>query len=121
MQALADARAAAMGTADLTALSRLDAPHSEAMARDSAALRAMAERGERYDGVRLQVRSARLMSVSATAATIDAVVDTAAYRVVSAGGTREEPAAGGHVLRFALAWVGGRWLVASVRAPAARG
>jgi hypothetical protein len=114
MQALADARAAAMGSADPSALALLDAPQSEAMARDSAALRAMAERGERYDGVRLQLRSARLVSVTPTKATVDAAVDTAAYRVVAVGGTREVAATRGQVLRFGLVWVGGRWLVESV-------
>ena len=117
MQALADARASAMSSGDVAQLERLDLRGSEARDRDEAALTSLRQRGERYADVHLTVASARLVTVSATAATVDAQVDTAAYRVVGAGTVEQRPAAPGHLLRFTLVWQGGRWLVQAVREP----
>jgi len=120
VQSLADARAAAVTSGDVAALGRLDVPGSEAWRQDEATLVALRKRGERYAGVRFTVASTRLVAVSADRATVDAAVDTAAYRVVATGTRRDRPAARGPVLRLGLAWVGGRWLVESVRDPGTR-
>lgn len=121
LAALAAQRAAVMGSGDPSGLSRLDAPGSPALASDTAALRELADAGTRYAGVRFTVASARLASATATTAVVDARVDTAAYRVVSATGTTTRRATTGPVLRFRLVWVDGRWKVAQVERPAADG
>jgi hypothetical protein len=48
---------------------------------------------------------------------VDAVVQTAAYRVVDAAGrTQSRPAAAGQELRFELVWGSGRWRVERITA-----
>jgi eukaryotic-like serine/threonine-protein kinase len=122
MQALSDIRADAMNSGSAQQLAVLDAPDSAALAMDTAALARLRTSGESYDGVRLTVRQAsRAVSTKERATTdtavVDAVVDTAAYRVVGKSGTAHPQAAvAGEELRFELHWVRGRWRVASITA-----
>ncbi|HET8766514.1 MAG TPA: protein kinase, partial [Pedococcus sp.] len=119
VQALADERAGLVVAGDPTRLDALDVPGSQALHQDVAALRDLAARHQRYEGVRLTARTARLVTVSPTTATIEASVDTAAYQVVGAGRVEHRPATTGQPLRLALAWHDGRWKVDSVLDPAA--
>jgi hypothetical protein len=114
VQALADERAAVMGSGDVARLEALDAPGSQALHQDAAALRALSERRQRYAGVRLTASGARLVTASAERATLDAAVDTAAYQLVGGGRVEQRPATRGEPLRFLLVWQGGRWKVDSV-------
>ena len=120
MQELASLRARAMVSGDVADLAELDAPGSPALASDSATLRRVRGAGVAYAGVHLTVRSARTVSAIGQRATVEAVVDTAAYRVVSVTDDRRvvrtEPAVRGQALRFALVWSGGRWLVERIDA-----
>jgi hypothetical protein len=116
MQALADLRAQAMESASRSALDDLDAPASPALAADAAELARLRRSGEAYRGVRLVVRHSTATEVAARSARVEAVVDTAAYRVVGHGQPRDQPAVDGERLRFALVWEGGRWLVSRVDA-----
>jgi hypothetical protein len=48
-------------------------------------------------------------------ATVDAVVQTAAYRVVDGSGrAQQRPAVMGEEMRFSLDWSSGRWRVARI-------
>jgi eukaryotic-like serine/threonine-protein kinase len=59
------------------------------------------------------------VSRRAARATVDAVVETTAYRVVDAsGGAEAHPAVPGQRLRFQLRWSTGRWRVESISGPA---
>ena len=115
MQELATLRARAMVSGRATDLEAFDAPGSPALASDSDTLRRVRAAGVTYAGVHLTVRSARTVGATGGRATVEAVVDTAAYRVVSAADdhrvVRTEPAVRGQALRFTLVWSGGRWLV----------
>lgn len=118
VQELAALRARAMVSGKASDLAALDAPASAALDRDTADLGRVRAAGLAYEGVRLTVRSARTVTATQRAATVEAVVDTAAYRVVSASDPRQvvrtEEAVRGQALRFALAWSGGRWLIERV-------
>lgn len=121
MQALSDLRARAMQSSSVADLARLDAPGSPALAADSSTLAGLREADEAYEGVRLLVRRAEATRVTQRSATVEAVVDTAAYRVVVAGATRTRSAVEGQRLRFALVWTHGRWLVDRVEAVSGAG
>ena len=117
MQELATRRAGAMLSRRTSDLAALDAPGSPALDRDTADLERVRVTGVAYAGVRLTVRSAHTVTATQRTATIDAVVDTAAYRVVSATDGRllhNEDAVRGQGLRFDLVWIGGRWLIEQV-------
>ena len=117
MQELSDLRAHAMNTASNGDLARLDASGSPALAQDEAALERLRRSGRAYAGVELRVRSATALAVTADRASVRAVVDTAAYEVVSKSGTTQaQPARSGEPMRFTLRWVDGRWQVERVEA-----
>ena len=118
-QALADERARLVVAGDPAGLGVLDAPGSQALRQDTEALRDLAARHQRYAGVHLTARTARLVAVSPTKATIDSAVDTAAYEVVGAGRVEHRPAAPGRPLRLILVWHDGRWKVDAVLDPSA--
>lgn len=122
MQELASLRARAMVSGEVADLTAFDAPRSQALTSDTETLRRIRADEVAYAGVRLTVRSARTLTTTGQRATIEAVVDTAAYRIVSATDERRvvgtEKALPGQALRFALVWAGGRWLVERVE-PAA--
>jgi hypothetical protein len=115
MQELSHLRAQAMNTASGSDLARLDAPGSPALAQDKAALERLRQSGRAYAGVQLRVRSATALAVTADRASVRAVVDTAAYEVVSHSGTTQaQPARTGEPMRFTLRWVDGQWQVERV-------
>ena len=114
MQEVSDLRAHAMNTASTADLALLDAPGSPALAQDAEALHRLQASGSGYDGVRLHVRRATLESATGDRAHLRAVVDTAAYRVVSSGTARPRPATEGEPMRFTLRWDGSRWQVERV-------
>jgi hypothetical protein len=117
MQALADRRARAMTGGAPGALDALDVPGSAAMRDDAAVLAALAARHRSYRDVVFRVRTARCVECTATAARIDAAVDTTAYTVVDAGGVaRHERLPPAPVMRFALRWHEGGWRIEEVRA-----
>jgi hypothetical protein len=118
MADLSHLRASVMMSGSATQLALLDAPGSPALAQDTAVLRDLAESGQTWQGVTLTVGSARSVSHTGTTATVDAVVETAAYRVVDVSGrTQLRPALAGQHLRFALVWSGGRWRIESITGP----
>ncbi len=114
VQALSDLRSRAMESASPLDLARLDAPGSPALAADSATLARLRSTGQTYEGVHLVVRGARATEVTARDATVEAVVDTAPYRVVADGVARRGAPVAGQRLRFSLVRPEGRWLVARV-------
>ena len=114
MREVSDLRAHAMNTASTADLALLDAPGSPALAQDAEALHRLQASGSGYDGVRLHVRRATLESATGDRAHLRAVVDTAAYRVVSSGAARPRPATEGEPMRFTLRWDGSRWQVERV-------
>ncbi len=115
MQELSDLRAHAMNTTSSSDLARLDVPGSPARAQDEAALDRLRRSGRAYAGVHLRVRSATALAVTADRASVQAVVDTAAYEVVSeSGATQAQPARPGEPMRFTLRWVAGHWQVEQV-------
>lgn len=115
MAALAALRAEVMMSRSAGALSRLDVPGSAALAQDAALLRDLAASDQTWEGVALSVASARTVWQTATTAAVDAVVGTAAYRVVDPSGRAQaRPAEAGQELRYELRWTSGRWRVDSV-------
>ncbi|KRF25260.1 serine/threonine-protein kinase [Phycicoccus sp. Soil803] len=115
MVALAALRAEAMNRRSTTVVAQLDAPGSGALAQDTALLTDLAASGTSWQGVRFEVTNARTVTRHGAAATVDAVVGTAAYRVVAATGeVTTRAAVPGTPLRFALVWSGGRWRVGEV-------
>ncbi|MEO6413036.1 MAG: serine/threonine-protein kinase [Pedococcus sp.] len=115
MVALSTLRAEVMTSGSLPDLARLDAPGSEALAQDTALLKDLEASGQSWQGVALTVTSARTVKHSATSATLDAVVQTAAYLVVDGSGRAlPRPAVMGDEMRFSLDWSAGRWRVASI-------
>jgi hypothetical protein len=115
MGALAQRRAAAMNSGTVADLSEVDAPGSPALSSDAALLGQLSSAGQRYEGVSLTVRSARLVRRNAATATVRAAVDTSAYRLVAASGRSEErPAAKGEELSFDLVWAQNGWRVSRV-------
>ena len=73
---------------DRAAVERLDVPGSPAREADLALLDELQRTGERYRGVTMTVRSARLQRTSGVRAVLRVVVDESAYEVVSAEGER---------------------------------
>jgi hypothetical protein len=94
------------------ALAELDAPGSSALASDTELIADLVATGTSWEGVRFDVTSARIVAGGTRPATVDAVVGTAAYRVVGRSGTAQPRAAvPGQPMRFELVWSGGRWRV----------
>lgn len=117
MQSLADLRATVMTLNDTTLLERLDAPASPALRQDAALLADAATAQRTYRHADLRIVGARTVDADAAHATIEAVVDTAPYQVVSGSRVTWHPAVVAQSLRFVLSWSGGRWRVRSVARP----
>lgn len=112
MVALAALRAEAVTSRSPAVVARLDAPGSAALAQDTALVADLTASGTAWQDVRFEVVSAHPVAHRGGAATIDAVVSTAAYQVVGATGRSEaRPAAVGQLMRFELVWAAGRWRV----------
>lgn len=110
--ALSALRSEAMNTRSAEVLAELDLPGSPALARDTALLRDLGTTGTSWQDVRFEVSEARAVAVRGEAATVEAVVGTAAHRVVGPTGVATTRAAErGRLVRFELVWSGGRWRV----------
>ena len=104
---------------DRAAVERLDVPGSPAREADLALLDELQRTGERYRGVTMTVRSARLQRTSGVRAVLRVVVDESAYEVVSAEGERTpRPGRRGQRVDLVLAWHDDAWRVRDVRAVA---
>ncbi len=114
---LDSARAAAFADADDHALSSADAPGSPAMARDLAAVRALAAHGVQAKGFRITVLSVRALSVGPQVAVLDVTDRRAGYDLVDGTGAvvSSQPARG--PARWLVDLVRSRsgWLVRDVR------
>ncbi|GAA2160982.1 serine/threonine-protein kinase [Pedococcus bigeumensis] len=118
MVALAALRAEAMNKRSRAVVGELDAPGSGALAQDAALLADLTASGTSWQGVRFEVTDATTVLHREGEVTVDAVVGTAAYRVVSATGeVRTRAAVPGLAMRFVLVWSGGRWRVDRVSEP----
>lgn len=117
MGELSRERARVMNSADPAQLRALDLRGSPAWKADAALLEQVRSTGQRFVGVAFSVRTARVLRTSASAASVVAVVDTAAYTVEGPGETvTERPAVRGEEMRFDLRWSGGVWLVERISA-----
>ncbi len=116
VQVLADARAAALNAADAHLLRGVDIPGSPAHQDDVRLVEQL--RGERrYSGVRLTVRSARLVAREDGSATVRAEVDTGEYRLVDHRGTTTvRPATRGAPVDLVLRWAAEGWRLQRVTA-----
>ncbi|WP_157557823.1 hypothetical protein [Intrasporangium oryzae] len=120
VQALADARAAALVARDEGRLATVDHRGSPAWQLDANVIAALRDKGVRWEGLSLQVARATFVSGSGTTATIRARVDWTAYVVVHVDGTREaRPADMGEELDLELVRVAAGWRIAAVSEPPA--
>ncbi|KRE36802.1 hypothetical protein ASG73_10710 [Janibacter sp. Soil728] len=104
---------------DVDALARLDLPGSLAATKDRELVDRLTQSGERFRGVTMTVRSARLERTHGSTAVLRTIVDEGAYDVVAAdGGRSARPARRGQPLDLVLAWHDGAWRVRDVTAPA---
>ncbi|WP_435198296.1 serine/threonine-protein kinase [Janibacter sp. GS2] len=100
---------------DADALEQLVEPDSPEERRERALLERLRSSGERYHGVELSVRSARLESTSGSTAVLRTTTDESAYAVVRADGQREQrPARPGQQVDLVLSWDGTTWRVREV-------
>lgn len=117
LQALADARAAALEAADRSALTAAERSGSPADLGDAATVAQMKATGQRYAGLGFTVRRAVVRAVTATTATLEAVVDRGPYVLVDADGSRESvPAATSGPLVYHLSVEDGAWRMVSISA-----
>jgi hypothetical protein len=85
--ALAQARAAAITSASLAALAKVDQPGSAALAADAALVRRLVERGLRLQGVGFVITGVRVVAQSPGSVTLTASVATRAHRQVRMDGS----------------------------------
>jgi hypothetical protein len=116
MQALADRRALVMTNGRPDELVGLDVVGSAAWHTDTTLLADLRRHGRSYRDVAFVVRQARTNAFDAQVATIEAVVDTAAYSVGDAAGTTTHAAIAGRLMRFSLRWQDQRWRIEQVGA-----
>lgn len=103
---------------DVDALTRLDVPGSPAATKDQELVDRLTQSGERFRGVMMTVRSARLERTHGSTAVLRTVVDESAYDVVAEdGGRSARPARRGQQVDLVLAWHDGAWRVRDVTAP----
>lgn len=92
VQGLVDARAAAWVSGDVDDLAAVHAPGSIALAADVADLRAAADHGWRYKGVRFTVVEVSVKRVEDRRVVVEATVDRSAFQVVGADESHSQPA-----------------------------
>lgn len=101
---------------DSDALDRLAEPDSPEDRRDRALVEQLSTSGDRFDGVELTVRSARLERTSGETAVLRTTTDESAYTVISSDGKRERHRARpGQEVDLVLAWHENKWRVRDVR------
>ncbi len=118
LQALSDRRAGALTARDVGGLGLVDEQGSPALMADTALLDELRRTGQRWEGLRLQVAQAALVTASGTRAVLRGRVDWTAYVLVSAAGRQAQPAATGEVLDFTLVRGARGWRVVSISPPA---
>jgi hypothetical protein len=111
------ARAAAFANADEHPLSFVDAPRSPAMARDVAAVRALADRRLQAHAFRIVVLGVQQLSVERDVAVLDITDRRVAYDLVGVDGSvvSAEPARAPMRWQVELVRVGRSWLIREVR------
>ena len=117
LESLAWARAAAWRAGDPELLAAAEAPGSPLLARDTAAVEALARAGLRYAGLRHSVADVATVTDTGTEAVLRARLGTGPYEVVGAGRPRSRAAVAGAVVLVELEWSDGRWRLAGLRAP----
>lgn len=101
---------------DTDALDRLAEPGSPEDRRDRDLIEQLSASGDRFDGVDLKVRSARLERSSGSTAVLRTTTDESAYTVVSSDGTRERHRARpDQRVDLVLVWHEEKWRVRDVR------
>lgn len=102
---------------DTDALSGLEEPGSPVERRDRALVDRMRAQGQRFHGVDLTVRSARVERSATSSVVLRTTTDESRYSVVDADGTREQrPARPGQTVDLVLVWHRDGWRVRDVRA-----
>ncbi len=116
LSALARGRAAALTSADVGMLDRVDAPSSPMFTHDSELIKALGRSGQRYDGLGYHVRHAEWVSGDDRTATLLAVVDRDAYTVIGPGQTKQTiPAEAGRPFTYVLVRTDAGWLISDIR------
>ena len=101
---------------DTDALDQLVEPDSPEDRRDRALIEQMSTSGDRFHGVDLTVRSARLERTTGSTAVLRTTTDESRYSIVSSDGKRERyPARTGQQVDLVLAWHDDAWRVRDVR------
>lgn len=101
---------------DTDALDQLVEPDSPEDRRDRALIEQLGTSGDRFHGVDLTVRTARLERTSGSTAVLRTTTDESAYSVITSGGKKERyPARPGQEVDLVLAWHEDAWRVRDVR------
>lgn len=115
VRALIRIRTSMFQAADADLLDRLDAPDSPALGQDAEKIRQLNRADVRLSGLRLNVRSARLLNRDGDSATVAVTLERSAYRQVDRDGTEQARRPGGTERhRLTLVKTGGRWLITDV-------
>lgn len=115
---LTDLRRQVVLDRDTDALERLVEPGSAAARHHRRLVERLTQTGERYRGVELGVRSARLERTTGGTAVVRATTDEGAYAVVGPHGAREQrPARREQRVDLVLVWHEGAWRVRDVVTP----
>ncbi len=113
--AVTRARATALMSGDHTALVHADVRDSRQWKADQDILTTLAAGGQRYEDLSFTVRSAQWVSGDETTATVRAVIDRNAYRLVGPNDqVRQLPAVPGQPLMYTLLLTGDGWRLADV-------
>jgi hypothetical protein len=118
LQGLSDRRADALVARAVAGLALVDAEASPALSADAALVAGLTTSGQRWEGLRLEVAQAAVVTASSTRAVLRARVDWTAYRLVTGAGPLARPAATGEVLDFTLTRGARGWRIASISPPA---
>ncbi|MFC7492029.1 MULTISPECIES: protein kinase domain-containing protein [unclassified Knoellia] len=117
---LAQARAAAWSSGIAARLVEVDAPRSQALARDTEVLAGVQRANQRYVGLAFVVREAAFVGESGGVATVRARIDTGAHVVRGRGGDLPRPAVTAAPVLLDLVRTDAGWRVHDVRAAGAR-
>ena len=117
LQALSDRRATALVARDTAQLAGVHAPGSPSLTSDRELLSGLVATSTRWEGLRLEVAHAVLVSGSAAEAVVRARVDWTAYVVVTSVGARtDRPADAGRQLDFRLVRGAQGWRISAISA-----
>jgi serine/threonine protein kinase len=118
VQWLSDERAHILVSGDVKGLSTIHRPGSPSHRSDTQLLRTLADGGNRYADLRLEVAEAVWLRGSPGEATVRARVDWSTYVVLNGSGERTaRPAASGRPLDFTLVKDADGWRIASISVP----